>query len=285
MILNNPKSRIEITLLVDDTSKKEGVRAEHGLSWAIRTDSEFILFDTGQGEALTHNAAALGFNLGTLSHIILSHGHYDHSGGLPKILSVAPFVRVYSHPATIVDRYYSHSSGKSCIVSMPDEAKRCLSDIGTRWIKKTYPMEILGAVWTTGSIPRKCAFEVPDLDFCLDSERNLPDPFEDDQAVFIRSKKGTIVLLGCAHAGVTNTLCYIQELTDQEPIYAVLGGMHLIKASKDRIEGTIKTLKELDIQIIAPCHCSGQEAKKTIEQAIPKAYVDCSASFSLTFEM
>jgi 7,8-dihydropterin-6-yl-methyl-4-(beta-D-ribofuranosyl)aminobenzene 5'-phosphate synthase len=248
---------MRIVILADDVAGSRGLLAEHGFSVWLETRDHRVLFDTGQGLALGHNAAALGITLADAEAVVLSHGHYDHTGGLAAAVSGRRDVPVYAQPE-VTARRYARREGRAREVGMPAAARRALREHGAVCSARA-PRPVCDGVGVTGSIPRLMAFEDDAGTFYLDADGREPDPLADDQAAFVETRAGTVVLLGCGHAGVVNTLCQVEALTTG-PIYAVIGGMHLAAASPERIESTVHALADRDVKCVVPCHCTGLPA-------------------------
>ena len=275
---------ISITVLVENTVGRQDLKAEHGLSFWIETEDGKLLWDTGQGGLLINNAQKLGITLNLLKHIALSHGHYDHAGGLLEILKMAPHAHVYGHPDLFVQRFIKNRNAVYSVepVSSPME-KDIVKERCESLVLSLDPVEILPGIFTTGEIPRETSFEDTGGDFFLDVACTKRDPIIDDQALYIESSQGIIVILGCAHSGVVNTINYVSKLTRQENIFAVLGGMHLLMASKERLEATADAFARYDVQIIGPCHCTGLKAITYLRSRFPDRFVECSTGSRFTF--
>jgi 7,8-dihydropterin-6-yl-methyl-4-(beta-D-ribofuranosyl)aminobenzene 5'-phosphate synthase len=250
-------SEMRVVIVADDAAGRRGLLGEHGLSLRVETDGHRLLFDTGQGLALGHNAEALGIRLARVDAVVLSHGHYDHTGGLAQVLSGRRGLPVYAQPESLAPRY-SRGNGECREVGMPTAARQALTQRGA-FRSSRVPLPAGGGVRVTGSIPRLTQFEGEAGTFLLDAEGHEPDPLADDQAAFVETRAGTVVLLGCAHAGVVNTLRQVESLTTG-PIHAVIGGMHLRGAAPERIEATVRALVERDVKRVVPCHCTGLPA-------------------------
>lgn len=276
--------RIEVTVLAENTARARGLRGEHGLAFWIRTPEGPLLFDTGQGLVLEANAEALGIDLAEARAVVLSHGHYDHVGGLPSVLAANPRVPLFYHPDAERDRYLKRGSGRVDSVSTPflREARaggRLGPVHGTRDASK-----VLGEVWVTGPIPRETSGEDVGGDFCLDPHGREPDAIADDQALFFKTASGTVVVLGCAHAGVMNTLRKVGELTGREEVHAVIGGMHLLHADAARIRRTGDFLGEANVRLLAPLHCTGTAAVENFRSRFGKRFAAASVGSRFAFD-
>jgi 7,8-dihydropterin-6-yl-methyl-4-(beta-D-ribofuranosyl)aminobenzene 5'-phosphate synthase len=247
--------QLTITVLVENTAGARGLLGEHGLSFWVEADSYKLLFDTGQGYALRHNARELGIDLRDSDAVALSHGHYDHAGGLPSVFEETRNAVLFLHPDAIAPKYSPRGA-----IGSPIQDKQTL-DANTRRIVWTEtPTEIIPGLWLTGPIPRRHPLEDTGGDFWRDADRRVSDRLSDDQALFAETPGGLVVVLGCAHAGTINTLDYISQITGRDKIRAVLGGMHLLQASRDRLEATAAALERYDVQLIGANHCTGLNA-------------------------
>jgi 7,8-dihydropterin-6-yl-methyl-4-(beta-D-ribofuranosyl)aminobenzene 5'-phosphate synthase len=142
----------------------------------------------------------------------------------------------------------------------------------------------LEGIFVTGEIPRQNAFENTGGRFFLDAACTRPDPLLDDQALFFDTADGLVVLLGCGHAGVVNTLDYVQRLTDGRPIHTILGGLHLGTASPERIGKTIAAFRRWDLRQLSPCHCTGMSAMAQLWTAFPARCSSCAVGASWVFQ-
>ncbi|MBN2513622.1 MAG: MBL fold metallo-hydrolase [Sedimentisphaerales bacterium] len=266
------EQHLQITILVDNVAWRPDLQAEHGLSMWIEYGDRRILWDTGQGGVLSANAKSLGVDLTQADIIALSHGHYDHTGGLPSVLPIAPDAEVWMHPLATVTRF----SRKETVhpVGMPAQAAESLQGRTIHWIKSW--TAIHEGVFLTGSIPRNTPYEDTGGAFFLDADCQIPDMLPDDQALVAECSKGLVVVLGCAHSGVVNTLDYVHLKTSGKPIYAVMGGMHLSKASQERLDYTVQALKKYDVQIVLPLHCTGERATHYLRTALPDRSIQLS---------
>jgi len=261
---------LRITILSDNTAVGRGVRGEHGLAFWIEMDAHRVLFDTGQGLVLADNAHALGVDLGSMEAVVLSHGHYDHTGGWAQVLrAAAGSVTVYAHPEVLAPKF-KRDEGGIRDVGMPAAFREMLMAGRIPRVWSRTPVEIVPRLWTTGEIPRRHSEEAITESFLTEREgEQRPDPLLDDQAMFIETDRGPVVLLGCAHAGVINTLDHIRSLLSETPIHAVIGGMHLGSAAPERLDWTIRELRRFTIGRLVPLHCTGQKAHAALGTAFP----------------
>jgi 7,8-dihydropterin-6-yl-methyl-4-(beta-D-ribofuranosyl)aminobenzene 5'-phosphate synthase len=276
---------ITVTLLVENTARGAGILGEHGLAWWIDTGTHRVLFDTGQGLALRHNAAVLGIDLSRADAIVLSHGHFDHVGGLEAVLALTPHAPLYLHPRAVEKKFTgSNPAAGARRISVPFVEAQAFRHAGRRVIVAAAPVEVVPGIWMTGEIPRTNDFEDTGGPFFLDAALQQPDPLLDDQAIYFRTRDGVVVVLGCAHAGVINTLERIAALTGGAPIHTVVGGMHLENASPRRMTETLAALRRLQVRRMSPVHCTGWAQSAAIQREFPERCFRCAASTVLTFE-
>lgn len=262
-------AKTSIAVLVENTASGPGLLAEHGLAYWIEYDGHRILLDSGQGGVLMSNAYKLGVRLSEIDALILSHGHYDHTGGVAEALKTKRSVAVYAHPAAFARKYIRNMGGGAREIGMPYPSGNAIRDARHRLIDTDQPTTVFPGLNITGPVPRLTDFEDVGGSFFLDDACARPDPLDDDQSVFFDTSEGTVVLLGCAHSGVINTLCYIRQLTADRPIRTVIGGMHLINASPNRIERTVNALQKIGVERLAPAHCTGMPATVALWNAFP----------------
>jgi 7,8-dihydropterin-6-yl-methyl-4-(beta-D-ribofuranosyl)aminobenzene 5'-phosphate synthase len=261
--------RATVTVLVDNMAGSGPVLGEWGVAFLIETDQHQILFDTGGGRVLLGNARALDVKLGKTEAIVISHEHEDHTGGLRKVLHACGPVDVFVHPFGFETRYWKEDSG--AVAHRLPLSRQQLSRQVRKLIETRELTAVRKGVMVTGQIPRVNDFEDTGLHEFAFSDENLkiPDPILDDQAVFFRAPEGVVILLGCGHAGLVNTMRYVSELVGEHRIYAVIGGTHLLSASPVRIQKTIEALKKYDVQKIMLSHCTGVQAYAELAGALP----------------
>jgi 7,8-dihydropterin-6-yl-methyl-4-(beta-D-ribofuranosyl)aminobenzene 5'-phosphate synthase len=261
--------KISITVLVENSVHERGLKAEHGLAWHIQFESHQVLFDTGQTDLLVENARQLGISLERLNAIVLSHGHYDHTGGLVAVVASSPCPPIFLHPAAREPKFSLQPDGTPRFIGLPEASRAVLAHHQARIIETRTCTEVVKGLFVTGELPRRTPYEDTGGRLFLDERATQPDTMRDDQAVFFDTSAGVVVMLGCAHAGVINTLDYIQGLNPGRPFRAVLGGLHLLNASPERLAATVEALRQREIPLLVPAHCTGAAAVARLWESFP----------------
>ncbi len=258
----------EVTLkVIVENSVKLGLKnilGAHGFSALVEVVDEKgvecrVLFDTGPNySVLRNNCEVMGIDMNKIDAIVLSHGHYDHTGGLLELLNkLSRKVPVICHPDCFKPKFVSKPKIRYNGIPF------ALRDLENKaWIILSRdPLKIADSIITSGEIPRKTAFEKINRNMLtIVNGKLINDQLLDDQSLIINFKRGAIIITGCAHAGIVNTILRAQELLASSKIEAVIGGFHLISASNSRISETIEYFKNLNIKSIMPCHCTGEKA-------------------------
>lgn len=251
-----------ITTLADNTAGVPQTFAEWGFSALVEADGKSILMDTGRGHAIMHNAELLDVDLKKIDVIVLSHGHGDHTGGLQRILqSIRKEVPVIGAPEIWGEKYSTRETTTPKYIGIPYQRAE-LESLGARFNLSKEPIKLSEKVMTTGEVPVVTDFEKVGGDTLLvkiDDDFQL-DQFPDDRALIVTTDLGLVVILGCAHRCLINTLYHAQNLTGIKRIHTVVGGCHLMDASEERIMKTIAALKDLDVQNVGVSHCTGLKA-------------------------
>ena len=254
-----------LTVIVDNKAA-EGLVAEHGYSLYIEAAGDRILLDTGEQNALLPNCEALGVNLDEIDHLVISHGHYDHTGGIAAVVERSRDVDIYLHSAAFQPRY-SLDGERPVLVKMGLGAMASVMhhrDDKVHWLTK--PMSISDKVGITGAIPRTWTFEDTGGNFYLDPDAKHVDTIRDDAALWLHGKNGLIICLGCCHSGLLNTIDFITENGGEKKIDTIIGGMHLLHADEQRLASTAEALNRYEIGKIVACHCSGDEAVRYLAE-------------------
>jgi len=250
--------KVSITLLSDNRTAY-GLEAEHGISFWIQSHDRHVLFDTGNGPVMPRNTQTLGVDLTCANDVVLSHGHYDHTGNVPFALRQAPHAHVHLHPAALRQRYSIREFPKPIGIPLPSaEAIDALPATQRHWV--TAPATLDGGIGLTGPVPRGTGYEDTGGPFFMDTAGRQTDGIPDDLSLWVATDAGLVVCLGCCHAGVVNTLRHIIAAAGEKRIIAVVGGMHLSQATEERLARTAQAFRELAIPHIIPCHCTGDDA-------------------------
>ena len=261
---------LKITTLSENTADALGLLAEWGLSILVETGDTNVLLDTGQTISVGHNAEALGIDLHKIDKIILSHGHIDHTGGLMNVLGlIGKTTIVIAHPDIVDSKYSGKQEDQRKNIGLPFQLQE-LENLGAKFKLSKKPVKITPDIMTTGEVPMVTDFEQidPDRFFVKEDSMWHPDELKDDLALIINTKPGLIVVLGCGHRGVINTLYHAQKLTGRKEIRMVVGGCHLINSPAERVYKTVAALKELNVQKIGVSHCTGLEASAIMAQEL-----------------
>ena len=254
----------KITTLVDNSvATSFGLIAEHGQSLLIEGPGRTILFDTGQGNALLHNAKKLGKDLSAVDTVVLSHGHNDHTLGLGPLMDINSSFELIVHPDAFQNK----------VAMVPGDAGPEFKQIGIMLEREqieargitindvTQSYKVAPGLITSGEIPMKNDFEQiePILMVANNGDKDL-DLLADDLSLFLETDKGLVVILGCAHRGIINILDHAIKLTGQDRVHAIIGGLHLERAPDERILRTIEKFKEYGIAKVGASHCTGMRA-------------------------
>ncbi len=271
--------------------------AHHGLSLLLTAhvgnSSHRLLFDAGpEGALFLRNAEILGVDLSTVGTVILSHGHWDHAGGLATAIENiskdrAANVDCFVHPGMFAERAIERPSGEHLIFeSVPQPA--ALTNAGATVINTCEPQVIGGgAFYLSGEIPRVTSYEAGfpgHVRRSADGEAWEPDPLIlDERFISVSVKnKGHVVFSACSHAGIVNVLTHARAVLPSVPLYGVFGGLHLAGATEPIIPETVSDLKGFGLALLAPGHCTGWRAmgaltsafgNKLVPSAVGKRYV------------
>jgi 7,8-dihydropterin-6-yl-methyl-4-(beta-D-ribofuranosyl)aminobenzene 5'-phosphate synthase len=296
---------VRVVVLVDNAKGAAGLRARWGLSFWIETPHARVLLDCGDSDVFVHNAERLGIALETADAFVLSHGHYDHGGGIGALTALAPTALLVVHPGASSPRYSLRRSGKRESIGLQESSLAALRTAAARTLWMVSPLEVAPGVWASGPVPRRHPLEQAESTFFLDPSCTVRDHVVDDQAVWVETPAGLIVLCGCAHSGVINTVRFIRETvagsgrgrTSDDPgcevrslpaaadglpvVRALIGGLHLLHAGRDRLRATSEFLATIGLESCAPCHCTGKRATKMLRDRLPDAFVEVATGCEL----
>lgn len=256
-----------VTTLIEDTIGTDPkLINEHGISFYIEKENHKLLFDTGQTGAFLKNAGHLGKDLSRLEYVFLSHGHYDHSGGLRALTGVSDRFELITGDGFFTEKYGFRDNSYKFLGNNFKEDFIAEKGITSRVIRRDVE-EILPGIYTITNFPRIYKDEIINPRFKL--MRNgafTVDTFSDEILLAIDTLKGLVIILGCSHPGIKNMLDAVRRLLGK-PVYAVLGGTHLIEASEESLELSLEYLTKSEIKVIGVSHCTGQKAMSVLSNS------------------
>ncbi|KPK29433.1 MAG: hypothetical protein AMK69_06590 [Nitrospira bacterium SG8_3] len=266
--------------------------AEHGLSLLVTvhkgTKTHTILFDTGYSQiGVPHNIALLGIDLQKIEAIVMSHAHMDHTGSLHEILEgMRGPVTLVVHPgAFLFPRYIERDDGTRQRFPRTLSRENLVSE-KLKIVESKAPVLLADdGLMVTGQVERTTGFEKGLPGALMERDgKMVPDPISDDQALVLNLKeKGLVVISGCSHSGIINTIFHAQKVTGLRKVHAVLGGFHLTgSAFESIIEKTISELKNVAPEVVVPMHCTGWKAIQRLDQEFPSAFVLNSVGSKIT---
>jgi 7,8-dihydropterin-6-yl-methyl-4-(beta-D-ribofuranosyl)aminobenzene 5'-phosphate synthase len=283
--------KIKITTLSENSVADIDYVAEWGFSVHISIEGgPTILFDTGYKEACVHNAEVAGIRLEDVDLIALSHGHMDHTGGLRSVLQRIRFRRpdrrtidIFCHPAAIESQYVKHTSAyfyRGCPFQIEE-----LLRLGARFRTSADPVWLSEDIVLSGEVPMKSAYEsVAPICFLKESDGYIESPVDDDQALFLITDRGLLLVLGCAHRGMINTIAHARELSGVDEVYMVIGGSHLLNTSREQQQATLEAIEKFAIKRIGISHCTGMRPACFLSENLgPKRFFFNNAGTELTF--
>ncbi len=274
-----------LTVLMENKGSK-GLHSEHGLSFFIEEEGRKVLFDTGQSELFLKNAETLGICLEEIDSLIISHGHYDHANGLPALVKLGVKPSCYLGKGFFNPKYVNEATGiRFNGVNFSLEDLRCAGWEIHEISHTPFPLDTGDTkMWIVSDFLREDPYETIPARFVRNSEEGelIADTFTDEIMLVIESAKGLILIVGCSHPGIINMIERVKSLFDL-PIYALIGGTHLVNADPQRIDHVISYLEESTISIVGIAHCTGENAVREARERGLKL-IDCSAGAVLEWK-
>ena len=286
-MLKDEEMETRITILCDNNISRSGFVGEHGFSCLIERGDEKYLFDTGAGMSLPINLNTLDINLEGLDRVFISHGHYDHTGGLKWVMEQVGKGEVVAHPA-VFSRH---------MVFEPQDMTKPPSYIGCPFTQQE--LELSGAtfkfidhteavtpgIWFLTGIDRDPEKVPKDVRLVLpEGNAFVPDPIEDDASLLIETSTFPVLILGCAHAGVLNILAHVRESMGIGKLRAILGGTHLMFYGPEDLSRAIDELERFSIERVGVSHCTGFQAAVELSKHFGDRFAAASAGRVFTFQ-
>jgi 7,8-dihydropterin-6-yl-methyl-4-(beta-D-ribofuranosyl)aminobenzene 5'-phosphate synthase len=276
-----------VTVLCENTAGVPvKIIGEHGLSILIERGEDRLLFDTGQGMSLLPNASRLGKELSGVNHVALSHGHFDHTGGLADFLDATPHATVFAHPDVFIERFaqFESPAGKQTLSVGIPFSREDLERKGAQFDLSPALREIAPGITFTGEIPRPEGWKTWDDRLVIRAgDDYVSDPFLDDASLVLETDKGPVLVLGCAHAGLHPIVEHIREKTGIDRFHAVLGGTHLGAGKREDWEQALELLEECGVEKIATSHCTGFHAASFLACQLGERVSPAAAGVSFEF--
>lgn len=265
---------IRIRTLIENSNGPDGTAAEHGLSFFIERDGTPLLFDTGESGAFMDNARVLGVDLLKASSLVVSHGHYDHGGGVRPLYEQGGFRGPFWTGPGFFDKKWSldpegpRYTGVDYDEPFFDSLAAAHETVGAA-AGGTAVREVIPGVFAVNGFPRIHSVETPISRFVVDrGGRRVEDDFSDEVCLALPTAEGLVVVLGCAHPGLMNMVDAILAVFGK-PLRAVLGGSHLVSADEGRIGATLEFLKESGCALAALGHCTGEAGIGSLAARLP----------------
>jgi 7,8-dihydropterin-6-yl-methyl-4-(beta-D-ribofuranosyl)aminobenzene 5'-phosphate synthase len=258
---------MEITILIDNKKNDQIYRSEHGLSVLIEFQEKTILFDTGKTDAFIQNAIILGKNLSKVDYVILSHGHYDHTGGLDAFLRLNKTATIVLKQEALQEKRSQHT-GINKDISFP--LKDSLEAFTNPILFIDNNQELLPELWIMAHIEKDDTLTLNDsVLFIKQNNEFIPDPFNDELFITIKYLHKLVIITGCAHNGIGNIVQTAINHTQLHEVEMLIGGLHLNKISEEQLNHTITKLKKFSIHKGLLNHCSGEQHIQVFNKHLP----------------
>ncbi len=276
---------LKVATIADNMAYEPNLWGHWGLSFLLEYEDSMgekhrILFDTGgHREAFLHNLKEMKLSLDGVEALVISHGHLDHTAALVEAVREMGGTRVYGHPHTFQPRFFEDQTGRRREIGVPKgEGIAEIERAGGEVTLTRRPIEVAPGIWTTGEIPRESFEDIPPPSrggrrIIVDGEERDDLIWDDLSLWMIVEDLGPLVVTGCCHSGIVNTLNHVSKLGGFREFYGVVGGLHLIGRDDNYIARTLEALKPYNLRLVSPCHCTGFKAMTHFLKAYPEGFI------------
>ncbi len=256
---------MKITIVVENRTNDYRCWGEHGLSLYVDTGQKKILFDTGASSLVVKNSRFLGIALETVDAVVISHGHYDHGGGIQAFCEKNPQAPVYVHKKAFGNNFgteHGEIEEEDCGLALPnpDILAQCYETDDPVWLDEN--------IVVSGTIPKEYGSFSSETFYRKDGDGFQEDPMDHEQFLAIHTDQGIVLFSGCSHKGVEPAMGYVKKLMPDTPIHAVFAGLHLMGATEQRIEEVCQAFEREGVKEVIPLHCTGATAACAIKNRL-----------------